>query len=70
MKGTESQRGGAIIIVVIVVMLFVIHYSSSLFPPQINDIPFSNKSFGPVIVGVKGNTGVNGAFFCPRKEYF
>jgi competence protein ComEA len=67
MKGTESQRDGAIIIIVIVVILFAIHYSSSLFPPQINDIPFSNNSFGPVIVGIKGNTGINGVFYVPEK---
>jgi competence protein ComEA len=67
MKGTEGQRDGAIVIVVIVVILFAIHYSSSLFPSQISDIPFGNKSFGPVIVGITGNTGVNGVFYVPKK---
>jgi competence protein ComEA len=67
MKGTESQRDGAIVIVVIVVILFVIQYSFSLFPSQTSDIPFGNKSSGPVIVGITGNMGVNGVFYVPEK---
>jgi competence protein ComEA len=67
MKGTESQRDGAIVIVVIVVILFVISYSSPFLSSQISDIPFGDKSFGPVIVGIAGNTGVNGVFYVPEK---
>jgi competence protein ComEA len=67
MKGMESQRDGAITIVVIVVIIFAIHYSLSLLPSQISDIPFGNKRFGPVIVGITGNTGVNGVFYVPER---
>jgi competence protein ComEA len=63
----ESQRDGAIVIVVIAVILFAIYYSSTLFPSKINDIPFDNRSFGPIIVGITGNTGVNGIFYVTEK---
>jgi competence protein ComEA len=67
MQGTERQRDGAIVIVIIVVILFAISYFSSLFPSQISDIPFGNKSFGPVVVGMTGNAGFNGIFYVPEK---
>jgi len=67
MKGTESQRDGAVVIVVIVVILFAIHYSWSSSPSQISDIPFGNKSFGPVIVGITGDGGINGIFYVPER---
>jgi competence protein ComEA len=67
MQGTERQRDGAIVIVVIASIFFAISYFSSLFPSQIIDIPFGNKSFGPVVVGITGNAGFNGIFYVPEK---
>ena len=63
----ESQRDGAIVIVVIAVILFAIYSSSALFRSKISDIPFGNRSFGPIIVGITGNTGVNGIFYVTEK---
>jgi competence protein ComEA len=67
MQGTERQRDGAIVIVVIASIFFAISYFSSLFPSQISDIPFGNKSFGPVVVGITGNVGFNGIFYVSEK---
>jgi competence protein ComEA len=67
MKGTESQRDGAVVIVVIVVIFFAILYSWSSLPSQISDIPFGNKSFGPVIVGITGDRVINGIFHVPER---
>lgn len=66
-QGTERQRDGAIVIVVIAAIFFVISYSSSLFQSQISDIPFSNKSFGLLVVGITGITGLNGVFYLPEE---
>ena len=66
-QGTERQHDGAIVIIVIAVIFFAISYSSSLFQSQISDTPFSNKSFGLVVVGITGNTGLNGVFYVPEK---
>jgi competence protein ComEA len=67
MKGTESQRDGAVVIVVLVVIFFAILYSWSSLLSQISDIPFGNKSFGPVIVGITGDRGINGIFHVPER---
>jgi competence protein ComEA len=67
MQSTEGQRDGAILIVVIASIFFAISYLSSVFPSQINDIPFSDKSSGPVVVGLTGPVGFNGIFYVPEK---
>jgi competence protein ComEA len=63
----ESQRDGAIVIVVLAVILFAVYYTSSLFPSKTSDIPFGNRSFGPVVVGITGNAGFNGIFYVPEE---
>jgi len=67
MQSTEGQRDGAILIVVIASIFFAISYLFSLFPSQISDIPFGDKSSGPVVVGLTGNEGLNGIFHVPEK---
>jgi competence protein ComEA len=67
MRSTEGQRDGAILIVVIASILFAISYLSSLFPSQISDIPFGDKSSGPVVVGLTGIEGFNGIFHVSEK---
>jgi competence protein ComEA len=67
MQSTEGQRDGAIVIVVIATIFFAISYFSSLFPSQISDIPFGDKSSGPVVVGIAGSTGINGIYYVPDK---
>ena len=53
--------------VVIAAICFTVSYLSSQFPSHINDIPFGDKSFGPVIVGITGNADPNGIFYVPDK---
>ena len=67
MQSTEGQRDGAILIVVIASILFAISYLSSLFPSQISDIPFGDKSSGPAVVGLTGNEGLDGIFHVAEK---
>ncbi len=64
---TERQLDGTIVIVVIKSIFLAISYFSSLLPAQISDIPFGDRSFGPVVVGLTGNAGFNGIFYV-RKE--
>jgi competence protein ComEA len=67
MQSTEGQRDGAIVIVVIAVIFLTISYLSSQFPPQVNNIPFGDKSSGPVIAEIGGTAGFNGIFYLPVK---
>jgi len=67
MQSTEGQRDGAIVIVVIAVIFLTISYLSSQFPSQVNNIPFGDKSSGPVIAGISGTAGLNGIFYLPGK---
>jgi competence protein ComEA len=67
MQSTEGQRDGGIVIVVIASILFTISYLASQFPSHIKDIAFGDKSFGPVIVGITGNTDAKGIFYVPEK---
>jgi competence protein ComEA len=67
MQSTEGQRDGAIVIVFIASIFFAISYFSSLFPSQISDIPFGDRSSGLVVVGIAGSTGINGIYYVPDK---
>lgn len=67
MHSTEGQRDGAIVIIVIVSICFTVSYLTLQFASHVNNIPFGDKSFGPVIVGVTGNAGPNGIFYVPEK---
>jgi DNA uptake protein ComE-like DNA-binding protein len=67
MQSTEGQRDGAIVIVVIAVIFFAISCLSSQFPSQVNNIPFGDKSSGPVIAEISGTAGLNGIFYVPDK---
>ena len=67
MRMTGRQRDGAVVTVILTVLIYVMVYFSFLFKDQIHDIPYGNKTSGPVIVAIMGDTESNGVYYLPEK---
>jgi competence protein ComEA len=67
LRVTDRQLDGAVVIVVIVVFIYVSAYFLTQFQSRIHDIPYGDKSSGPVIVAITGDTEFNGVYYLHEK---
>ncbi|HYA13087.1 MAG TPA: DUF655 domain-containing protein [Syntrophales bacterium] len=59
---TKRQLDGAIVVIVIAVFIYTEAYTGSLFDAPKYNIPFVDKSYGPMIVAISGDTAFNGIY--------
>ena len=63
----ERQLDGAVVIVVILVFVHIAAFTFSLFHVPKCNIPFGDRTYGPLIVAIGGDTAFNGIYHVPRK---
>lgn len=69
MRLTVRQLDGAIVIIIIAVAIYSVIYSSFIFPPGTSNIPFGDKSYGPLVVMIADEISCNkGLYYLPEKS--
>lgn len=64
---TERQLDGAVIVVVIVIFVYMATFTFLLFQTPIYNIAFVDRSYGPLIVAIGGDTDFNGIYHMSGK---
>ncbi|HVO66043.1 MAG TPA: helix-hairpin-helix domain-containing protein [Syntrophales bacterium] len=59
---TERQLDGAVVVIVIAVFIYTAASAGSLFDAAKCDIPYGDKSYGPLIVAISGDADFNGIY--------
>ena len=61
----KSQNEGAVAVVTIIVAVYTVALIISLFQTPNFSISYEDKSYGPLIVAISGNTDFNGVYYMP-----
>jgi hypothetical protein len=61
----KSQNEGAVAVVTIIVSVYTVALIISLFQTPNFSISYGDKSYGPLIVAISGNTDFNGVYYMP-----
>src|SRR5512137_234761 len=68
MRISERQRDGMIVAVIIAVLVYALSSVSSLLQPQMCDLPYGDKGYNQLVVGISVNASSQGVFWLPRNS--